>query len=637
MLTFYGAEDLEAWKEDLGIEEEVIVTYELVVDLFVGLFVVVFVEEKDVIVDRGGGEDIKTQGHVMTGFELHYHRGDQDVDAKGNDYCLLKMVSSAPNPSHNSNFSLLSVLGRERLTGLNYMDWMRNLRFTLRYENKEYVLNVQIPTINDDSTQEEIEAHQKHYDDANKVSCIMASSMSPEFSSCVDCWSQCKEKKDFSFHLSDRGSKRKFESEIAPAGDLKEAVCFYCNTKGHWNDLKESRKLKHGELNLVMGNRKITPVTKIGKYELMLKYENGDILVLFKWLFYFKNFSLQMAFYETVECIDNGNVILNVGSSNELDKSKLWQSRLGHVNKKRIAQLQNDGVLESFDFKSDDVCESCLLGKMTKSPFIGTCKRCEGLLDLVHTDVCGPFRSATKDGKHYYVTFTDDFSRYGYVYLIKHKSATLEVFKRYQNEVENQLGRKIKVLRSDRGREYLSIEFFDHLKNYGIVSQLTPPRTSQLNETVAHILNLVPTKKVLKTPFEMWKGKRPSFGHIKIWGCEVFVRREAQDKLEARSEKFLFITYPEESFGYLFYKPTDDVFADKEPIVNIDTQQEVVTPVEPDDISLPIRRTSSRVRKPPQFYYGFYIEEENISDSTLSELDKPANYKETMASLEAAK
>ncbi|GJV77989.1 hypothetical protein Tco_1509573 [Tanacetum coccineum] len=84
----------------------------------------------------------------------------------------------APNPAHNSNFSLLSVLGRERLTAVlrrarltspNYMEWMRNLRFTQRYENKEYVLDEQISTIDDDSTQEEIEAHQKHYDDANKA------------------------------------------------------------------------------------------------------------------------------------------------------------------------------------------------------------------------------------------------------------------------------------------------------------------------------------------------------------------------------------------------------------------------------------------------------------------------------------
>ncbi|GKA75199.1 hypothetical protein Tco_0781577, partial [Tanacetum coccineum] len=88
--------------------------------------------------------------------------------------------SPAPNLAHNSNFSLLSVLGRERLTGPNNMDWMQNLRFTPRYENKEYVLNEKVPTIDDDLTQEEIEAHRKHYDDTNKVSCIIASSMSPE-------------------------------------------------------------------------------------------------------------------------------------------------------------------------------------------------------------------------------------------------------------------------------------------------------------------------------------------------------------------------------------------------------------------------------------------------------------------------
>ncbi|GJV04930.1 putative RNA-directed DNA polymerase [Tanacetum coccineum] len=383
---------------------------------------------------------------------------------------------------------------------------------------------------------------------------------------------------------SDRGSKRKAEYEIAPTSDPKEAVCFYSNTKGHWKrncpkylkdlkdgkGLKENRRLKHGELNLVMGKRKFTPVKMIGKYELMLKSgvridlnnycyssemtrtiisfhalfnddykfsfhnENRDILVYSNGCFMFKASSCK-GIYETIECIShNGNVISNVGYSNELDKSKLRHSRLRHVNKKRTAQLQKDGVLESFNFKSDDVCESCLLGKMTKSPFTGSCEKGEGLLDLGQ--------------REYYVTFTDDFSRYGYVYLIKHKSNTFEVFKRYQNKVENQLGRKIKVLLSDRGGEYLSIEFFDHLKNCGIVSQLTPPVTPQLNkvverrnrnmldmvrsmmsrvtlpisfwgytlETATHILNLVPTKKVSKTPFEMWKGKRPSLGHIKI-------------------------------------------------------------------------------------------------------------------------
>ncbi|GJS73691.1 hypothetical protein Tco_0706532 [Tanacetum coccineum] len=60
---------------------------------------------------------------------------------------------------------------------------------------------------------------------------------------------------------------------------------------------------------------------------------------------------------------------------------------------------------------------------------------------------------------------------------------------------------------------------------------------------------------------------------------------------------------------------------DEEPIVNTDTQQEVVTPVKPDDISLPIYKTSGRVSKHSQFYYDFHIEEDKISDSTLNELD----------------
>ena len=80
--------------------------------------------------------------------------------------------------------------------------------------------------------------------------------------------------------------------------------------------------------------------------------------------------------YETVTCVDSlGNSVLNIDLSNSVDKACLWHYRLGHINKKRIAQLQKDGVLESFDLKSDDMCESCLLGKMTKSPFTGSCER----------------------------------------------------------------------------------------------------------------------------------------------------------------------------------------------------------------------------------------------------------------------
>ena len=56
--------------------------------------------------------------------------------------------------------------------------------------------------------------------------------------------------------------------------------------------------------------------------------------------------------------------------------------------------------------------------------------------------MCGPFKHATRDANRFYVTFTDDYSRYGYVYLIKHKSETFEKFKEFKQEVENQLGQE---------------------------------------------------------------------------------------------------------------------------------------------------------------------------------------------------
>ena len=91
-------------------------------------------------------------------------------------------------------------------------------------------------------------------------------------------------------------------------------------------------------------------------------------------------------------------------------------------------------------------CESCLTGKMTKSPFKKKGERSNGLLELIHSDVCGPMSISARDGFRYFITFTDDHSRYGYVYLMKHKSESFEKFKEYKNEVENQLDKRIKAL-----------------------------------------------------------------------------------------------------------------------------------------------------------------------------------------------
>ena len=111
---------------------------------------------------------------------------------------------------------------------------------------------------------------------------------------------------------------------------------------------------------------------------------------------------------------------------------------------------------------------------MTKQPFNKLNERADELLGIIHTNVCGPFSHEARGGYRYFITFTDDFSWYGDVYLMRHKSESFEKFKEFHNEVQNQLDRKIKLLRSDHGDEYLSKEFEDHLMECRIVSQLTP-------------------------------------------------------------------------------------------------------------------------------------------------------------------
>src|SRR6187401_1996561 len=263
----------------------------------------------------------------------------------------------------------------------------------------------------------------------------------------------------------------------------------------------------------------------------------------------------------------------------------LWHCRLGHIGVKRMRKLHADGLLESLDFESLDTCEPCLMGKMTRTPFSGTMERASDLLEIIHTDVCGLMSVTARGGYRYFLTFTDDLSRYGYIYLMKHKSETFEKFKQFQSEVENHRNKKIKFLRSDRGGEYLSYEFGNHLRKCGIVSQLTPPGTPQRNgvserrnrtlldmvrsmmsladlplsfwgyalETAAFTLNRAPSKSVETTPYELWFGKKPKLSFLKVWGCDAYVKKLQPEKLEPKSEKCVFIGYPKETIGYTFY------------------------------------------------------------------------------------
>ncbi|KAM1017233.1 hypothetical protein ACFX2A_047807 [Malus domestica] len=267
----------------------------------------------------------------------------------------------------------------------------------------------------------------------------------------------------------------------------------------------------------------------------------------------------------------------------------MWHLKLGHVNLEKIHKMSKDGYIHPLGNDRMGTCECCLKGKMTKSPFTGKRERATKILGLIHTDVCGPMSTTSRGGFSYYITFTDDHSRFGYVYLMKYKSESFERFKEFKNEVEKQTGKQIKTLRSDRGGEYLSNEFLDYLKECGIISQWTPPGTPQLNGvskrrnrtlmnmvrsmmssadlpvtfwgyalyTAAYLLNRVPSKSVPQTPYEIWHGRKPSLKHVKIWGCEAYVKKLEATKLEARSVRCYFVGYPKETMGYEFYHPDD--------------------------------------------------------------------------------
>ena len=123
----------------------------------------------------------------------------------------------------------------------------------------------------------------------------------------------------------------------------------------------------------------------------------------------------------------------------------LLHCHLDHIGVKRMKKHHSDGLLESLDYESLDACEPCLMGKMTKTPFSGTMEQVTDLLEIIHTDVRDPMSVDARDGYHYFLTFTDDLSRYGYIYLMKHKSEIFEQFKEFQSEVENHCDKKIKV------------------------------------------------------------------------------------------------------------------------------------------------------------------------------------------------
>jgi hypothetical protein len=144
---------------------------------------------------------------------------------------------------------------------------------------------------------------------------------------------------------------------------------------------------------------------------------------------------------ENVVCKEKGSSSTNVSSKrkrcDDATSVKLWNYHLGHISRGRIEMLIKNDILISLDFSNSDYCIDCIKEKYAKQVKKGEVKRSVGVLKIIHMGICGPFPVKYVNDFDSFITFTDDFLRYGYIYPIKERSEALNKFKIFKAEVGN--------------------------------------------------------------------------------------------------------------------------------------------------------------------------------------------------------
>lgn len=265
-------------------------------------------------------------------------------------------------------------------------------------------------------------------------------------------------------------------------------------------------------------------------------------------------------------------VILRVQNSSEND-IYLWHRRLGHAGIKKLNSVLNINI------KNGLKCETCVKGKSAKMPFNEKGTRANELLERIHSDVCGPISIPSFTGKKYFVTFIDDFSRKMFVYTMHSKSEVYSKFVEFKNAAENQLNRKIKMLRSDNGKEYVNDQFKKLCLSSGIKHQKSVPYSPQQNGlaeranrtliecmlldmnlnkklwaealyAATEIINAMPNENK-KCADEMWFGIKPNIKQFRIFGCRAFVMipQEKRKKLDSKAFECIYLRKADDSKG----------------------------------------------------------------------------------------
>nr|CDN96898.1 putative Ty-1 copia retrotransposon [Phaseolus vulgaris] len=270
-------------------------------------------------------------------------------------------------------------------------------------------------------------------------------------------------------------------------------------------------------------------------------------------------------------------------SKKDAEAAKLWHMRLGHAGEKSLQILTKQGLLKGTKACKLEFCEHCVLGKQRRVKFGTAIHNTKGILDYVHSDVWGPAKTPSIGGRHYFVTFVDDFSRRVWVFTMKNKNDVLEIFLKWKAEVENHTGRKIKVLQTDNGGEYKSDPFLNVCQDCGIVRHFTVRKTPQqngvserMNKTLVekvccmlsnaelgrefwaeavtyaqHLVNRLPSSAIDgKTPLEVWSGKPATdYDSLHVFGSIAYYH-VIESKLDPRAKKALFMGFSPGVKGY---------------------------------------------------------------------------------------
>jgi transposase InsO family protein len=295
---------------------------------------------------------------------------------------------------------------------------------------------------------------------------------------------------------------------------------------------------------------------------------------------------------QSVYVLSAKSVYVNKTRTNET--GDLWHARLGHVSYGKLKEMMHKQVLKGLpqvDIRTDTICAGCQYGKAHQLPYKESEYRSKTPLELIHSDVFSPVKQTSIGGMRYMVTFIDEFSRYVWVYFMKEKSEVFTKFKEFKEKIESELNMKIKCLRTDNGRDYLTNQFTIYHAEHKIRRQLTCPNTPQQNgvaerknrhiaetcrsmlhtknvprrfwaecmRTAAYVINRLPQPKLgFRSPDELlWKVKSV-VSHLKVFGCVyyVFVPDHLQSKFEKKAIWCIFVVYDDERKGWRCCDPT---------------------------------------------------------------------------------